>query len=53
VKAAIQVRKVAYKAWLQNKFEPSLHLPYAEAQKYAPSLVEMSKIKLWGNFRCN
>ena len=47
LKDAIQPKKVACKAWLQNKAESSLHSQYAEARM---SAWKKSKMPSWENF---
>jgi len=41
LKDAIQAKKVAHKAWLQNKADSSLHSLYDEARKLAPFTVKV------------
>jgi len=52
VKFAIQAKKRAYKAWLQNKTDSSLHLRYAEGQKSALRSLHSQKVQnaLLGGF---
>jgi len=42
VKEAIRAKKVAYKAWLNNKADSSLHSRFAEVRKF--------KMQSWENF---
>jgi len=53
VKGAIRAKKAAYKAWLHNKDDSSLHSWYAEARKSAAFMVKESKLQAWQNFDIN
>ena len=50
VKNAVLAKKVAYKAWLQNKFSTVLNSRYTEARKAAALTVKVSKERTWKRF---
>jgi len=51
LKVAIHTKKVAYKTWIQRKFESSLHALYAEEQQVRRTHCEEVQNAILGKFR--